>query len=129
MVDFAEEATIKTFEEGLEARGKVSEAETSNAAKCFLAPCGARIVVREDRFEYKGKLVIPDTSQIRPTTGRVVALGPDVSDRFAEGDRLLFANFSGTLCQFEQQPAFRILNEEEILAKITTEEILDYTAT
>lgn len=108
--------------------------------KCMLVPCGARIVVEHDSFKYEGKLIIPEVAKRQPTTGYVVAMGPDVEIRtkqdindltmpgFVLGDRVVFAMYSGTLLVIAGQPAYRVLQQDEILAKITTKDVLEYTA-
>jgi co-chaperonin GroES (HSP10) len=88
----------------------------------FLIPTSGRIIVREDPFKYEGLIKIPDTAKRRPTTGVVVAVGKYV-DEAAVGDRVVFAQMSGTLIQFKDQPAFRVLVQDEILAKVVGENL------
>jgi co-chaperonin GroES (HSP10) len=94
--------------------------------KFFIDPCGARLAVKEDAFKYEGRLVIPEVSKRRPTTGTVMAIGPDVPDgAFTIGDRVVYAQFSGVLLEFKQQPACRMLGCDEIQGKIPGNEELD----
>jgi len=112
---------------------------TKKEMQCFLIPCGARVVVQEDPFKESSRLIVtPDNVKRRPTTGTIIAVGPDVP--FLEegnrtilevGDRILFGMYSGTLVQFKQRPAYRVLTVEEVLCKIdaTVEEAsLDFSA-
>lgn len=118
---------------------------------CILIPQGARILVETDEFKYTGVLVIPDNAKRRPTTGVIRAAGPQASlctiphDLDQEhsgpeelcihkcmglhiGDRVLYGQFSGTLVQFKGQPAYTIFGADEVLAKVVSDEVLDYTA-
>ena len=84
-----------------------------------LLPSPGRIIVLEDSFHYGGKIIIPDTTQRRPTTGKVIAIGPGVEwEALAIGVRLVYGLYSGTVINFKNNPAFRILQEGEILAVV-----------
>ena len=120
--------------------------------ECNLLPRGARIIVESDGYSYSGRLTIPESAKRRPTTGTIIAAGPDVdlcglphatiTDSLAFemlkakrecnglhiGDRVLFGQFSGTLVQFKGRPAYTILGADEILAKVDVGESLDFTA-
>lgn len=88
--------------------------------KCFLVPTAGRLIIKEDEFEYHGAIVIPDTVKQRPTTGDIVAIARDgLMAKWEIGTRVVFANFSGTLIKFKNQPAYRILSEDEILSIVT----------
>jgi len=97
--------------------------------KCFLAPTEGRVVIREDQFSYHGKLEIPETAKRRPTTGVIVAVGDIVSPNLQVGTRVVYGQFSGTLIQFKSQPAFRILGQEEVLARILSDIDLELDTT
>jgi len=105
---------------------------TKEEKLCFLLPCGARVVVQEDKFRESSNIIVtPDNIKRRPTTGTILAIGPDVSEVFKVGDRVLFGMFSGTLVQFKQKPAYRVLGEDEILCTINAaaeDAYLDFTA-
>lgn len=95
--------------------------------KNFLVPHGYRVIVAEDEFRYTGMIAIPDTAKRRPTTGVIIAIPPDHVEELGhlDGKRVVYAQFSGTLVQFKNRPAYRILAIEEILAFVTkTEEEL-----
>lgn len=109
---------------------------------CVLIPQGARILVETDEFKYTGVLVIPDNAKRRPTTGVIKAAGPLAPmcesanlgctqkgcDKLHIGDRVLYGQFSGTLVQFKGKPAYTIFGADEVLAKVVSDEVLDYTA-
>ena len=82
-----------------------------------IKPMPNRILVREDDFEYKGRIHIPQGAQRRPTTGRVIAVGAEIT-KVAVGERILYPNFSGTGIHIEGQPVYRVLTEDEILVKL-----------
>lgn len=67
-----------------------------------------------------GLLVIPEQSQRRPTTGRIVSTGGKVKD-FEVGDDVLYSNFAGHASDFPLEQGMvcvRILHESEILAQV-----------
>jgi chaperonin GroES len=82
-----------------------------------LKPAPDRYIVQEDAFKYEGRIIVPDKAQRRPTTGTVVAVGALMKE-YKIGDRVLYAQFSGTGINLKNQPAYRILNENEILCTI-----------
>lgn len=82
-----------------------------------LEPLPGRIIATEDGFAYEGRIVIPERSQIRPTTAKVVSIGEGVK-KVKVGDHIVFGQYNGTLIVFKGQPAYRVLTEDEILAKI-----------
>lgn len=64
-----------------------------------------------------GLLVAPDIAQRRPTTGKVVSVGDDVS-HVKVGDSVLYSNFAGfvvDLAPAGKKVTLRILHEAEIL--------------
>jgi co-chaperonin GroES (HSP10) len=64
-----------------------------------------------------GLLVAPEISQRRPTTGRVVSVGPDC-ETLKVGDSVLYSNFAGYVIDLNRAGravSLRILHEPEIL--------------
>ena len=90
-----------------------------------LRPLGDRMVVRPlEREEVtKSGIVIPDTVQEKPQQADVLSVGPgrvlDSGDRQAmdvkDGDRVLFAKYSGTEFKHEDDDLL-ILRESDVLA-------------
>lgn len=72
----------------------------------------------------QGGLVVPNTSERRPTTGTVVSVGPDVALNstgdpiFKLGDHVLFTQYSGHGITYKQQKTVRVLNEKEVITKL-----------
>lgn len=94
---------------------KTQEAKTA----FFMRPTPGRIIVVEDSFNYRGRIVIPEQAQRRPTTGKIVAVGVDVSNPDLVVDaKVVYGLYSGTVINFKEQPAFRILGQDEVLAVI-----------
>ena len=61
-----------------------------------LIPKGARILVTQSKFTQRSAIYIPDTAQVKPTTGRVVAIGPDVESGFCRlGEMVVFSLYAG----------------------------------
>lgn len=95
--------------------------------KVELVPMPSRIIVKEDEFKYEGRVVIPENVKRRPTVGVVEAVGANITN-VAVGDRVVYAQFSGTLIQFRGLPAYRVLVEEEVLLKVSGDLYLEGTA-
>lgn len=97
----------------------------------IIIPNKGRVLVLEDPFEYKGTIIIPDKVQKRPTTGRIVAVGAGVStDEYPIKSRIVYGLYSGTVINFKNQPAYRLLNpDEEILGFIAEDADLEGVGT
>jgi chaperonin GroES len=94
-----------------------------------LRPLGDRVVVKPlDREEVTTSgIVLPDTAKEKPQQGEVLAVGPgrtlDSGERVVpdvkEGERVLFAKYSGTEVKLDQDELL-ILREADILAIVTS---------
>lgn len=89
----------------------------------FIHPTRGRIIVQEDNFRYEGRIVIPDASKRRPTTGTILEIGKDVDEIFHVGQKIGYGLYSGTVMEFkgwdpETRIIFRVLGQDEILAII-----------
>ena len=97
-------------------------------ASLNLRPLGDRVVVKPlDREEVtKSGIVLPDTAKEKPQQGEVLAVGPgrilDTGERVRpdvkQGERVLFAKYSGTEFKLDQDELL-ILRESDILAIVT----------
>ncbi len=96
-------------------------------AKTKLVPLADRIVItplKQEEVTASG-LVIPDTAKEKPQQGEVVAVGPgrldDSGKRVAidlkEGDRILYAKYTGTEVKLDGED-YIVLNEKDVLAKL-----------
>ena len=73
-----------------------------------------------------GTIVVPEVSERRPTTGKIVSIGPLV-ENYERGESVLYPSFSGHALDFEAMDlqgnpvvaAIRILQPSDILAKIS----------
>jgi chaperonin GroES len=98
-------------------------------ASLNLRPLGDRVVVKPlEREEVtKSGIVLPDTAKEKPQQGEVLAVGPgrvlDTGERVEpdvkQGERVLFAKYSGTEFKLEQEDLL-ILRESDILAIVTS---------
>jgi co-chaperonin GroES (HSP10) len=67
-----------------------------------------------------GLLVVPEVSQRRPSTGRIVSCGDKVK-YFSTGQDVLYSNFAGHAMDIPLESGtvvLRILHESEILASV-----------
>lgn len=98
---------------------KEPEAQVNHPDVAFyLQPTPGRIVVVEDQFQAQGTIIIPDTLKRRPTTGKILAVGDNVYDMLTVGTRVVYGLYSGTVINFKDQPAFRILGQDEVLSVV-----------
>lgn len=99
--------------------------------------CGDNIIILEDEFkssydckkcggkgvnrfgaqctECNGKgmlLEIPDIAKARPTSGRIMAKGPDVT-LYEIGERVAYSGYTGHLIPFKGNNRLRIMREKE----------------
>lgn len=87
-----------------------------------LEPYGGRIVVEKITEKERGGLIVPQVAQKRALIGRVLHVGPDVSNIF-EGDIVLFAQYSG--CSPYLDTALKEVYGEDVLI-MNGEDILSY---
>jgi chaperonin GroES len=90
-----------------------------------LKPLADRLVVEPTEGEdmTASGIYVPETAKERPQEGKVVAAGPGRKDDdgkripmdVAEGDRVLFAKYSGAEVKLEDKK-YLILKESDILA-------------
>ncbi|MBI4504845.1 MAG: co-chaperone GroES [Chloroflexi bacterium] len=93
--------------------------------KTRVQPLGDRVLVQPSAREEttKSGLVIPDTAKEKPQEGKVLAAGPGRWDESGkrvpldvkEGDRVLYAKYSGTEFKLDGEELL-ILSERDILA-------------
>lgn len=105
---------------------EVFEGKTDKQDVFKLIAMPTRIIVKEDPFEYKGRIIIPDKAKGRPTTAIVIAVGRLIQD-VSVGEHILYAQYSGTGVNLRNQPALRIIVEDEILCKIEGDIALEDT--
>lgn len=90
----------------------------------FLVPMPDFLVVQEDNWQYSGALHIPEKYRRRGTTGKVVAVGDNISRDWL-GLRLFWARLNGIPAQFKNRPVLIFLRLNEILAVLKEEAELD----
>jgi chaperonin GroES len=97
------------------------------ATKPLVKPLSDRVVVKKLEAEERtaGGIVLPDTAREKPQKGEVLAVGPGKFDdkgtrqpmEVKEGDKVLFAKYSGTEFKIEGIE-YLIIPEHDILAII-----------
>ena len=98
-------------------------------ASLNLRPLGDRVVVKplaREEVTTSG-IVLPDTATEKPQQGEVLAVGPgrvlDTGERVSpdvqQGERVLFAKYSGTEFKLDQEELL-ILRESDILAIVSS---------
>ena len=70
----------------------------------------------------EGKIIIPEVSKRRPTTGTILECGKG-ADEYQTGQKVVYGLYSGTVVEFKgwdpnTRIVFRILGQDEILARI-----------
>lgn len=92
----------------------------------FVHPTRGRIIVQEDNFKYEGRVIIPEVSKRRPTTGTILEVGKDCYEEFQPGQKVVYGLYSGTVLEFkgwdpETRIIFRVLGQDEILSFVNEE--------
>ena len=92
-----------------------------------IKPLGNRIVVQpiEEEEITAGGIVLPETAKEKPQKGTVLAVGPGernddgefMAMEVKEGDKVLFAKYSGTEVKYDGKKLL-IMRESDILAKL-----------
>ena len=92
-----------------------------------LIPLGDRLVVEpiEQEDTTSGGILLPETAKEKPQKGTVIAVGPGKLDdsgkrvqmEVEEGDRVLYAKYSGTEIKVEENKVL-ILRESDVLALV-----------
>jgi chaperonin GroES len=92
-----------------------------------VVPVGDHLVVKRLEAESKtaGGIVLPDSAQQKPQQGRVLSVGDGVQlkngaragSQVREGDRIIFANWSGSEVEVNGETLL-IMKEHDILAVI-----------
>jgi co-chaperonin GroES (HSP10) len=73
------------------------------------------LIVQIDQFQHTGRILVPDSSKRKPTTGHVVAVASDIKD-IEVGEKILFSQFAGYLLKFEDMPLARMIGYSEVIA-------------
>lgn len=111
----ARDAVLKEQEE---ARLKALQLETE-LAKTF-RPSKDRIVVRKSsKSETASGILLPETRKERPTTGTIIAVGPEVKE-FRVGDIVLYMEYAGVDIQTVEGTnlsAHFVCTEDELFGK------------
>lgn len=91
-------------------------------------PLHDRVLVRriEEAGTTRGGLIIPDSAKDKPQEGQVISIGKGKTNEegkvlplaVREGDRILFAKYSGTEIKIDGED-FLIMKEEEVLGIVT----------
>jgi len=87
-----------------------------------IEPMGARVLVKilEQESVTSGGILLPESAKEKPQEGLVEAVGTadDMMTDLKEGDRVLFAKYSGTEIK-RGDDTYLILNEDDILARLS----------
>lgn len=65
----------------------------------------------------KGGIIVPEISERRPTTGKVVSCGPEVKV-IKPGMHILYTNYNGHAINYKNKVVIRMMKEQEVLAKM-----------
>jgi len=98
--------------------------------ECVMNPGPGRVIVAPDKFVYKGKLTIPDNAKRSGSTGVILKVGYHCTSQFFDdnlqafrglqpGDRVAYGTWTGTLFNFDQKPAYRVLADDDIATIVT----------
>lgn len=93
----------------------------------MLKPYFARVLLRREKFEKAGSILIPTDQQKRYASTRCVVLakGPDASDQIAVGSTVLIGQHAGAWINADGKPAsegddeYFIAQDEDILCEVS----------
>lgn len=89
--------------------------------QCPLEPFSDSVVVAPELAAKKvGSIHVPQKTRRRPTTGKIIVVGEDVT-RVKPGDRVVYSAFAGTLFIFKKQPWYIMMKEGEVSGKLKPE--------
>lgn len=83
-----------------------------------LQPLKDRVLIQPDKEEdtYHGIIHLPNLGKTKPTSGLILALGPDCPQDLLN-QKVLFGKYAGTEIQLNDQPFF-LVREDDLLATI-----------
>lgn len=85
----------------------------------------SRVVVKVEKIEAHGIIIIPNSKEERAgLVGEVIEIGPDC-ERVKPGDKVLYARHSGFFLPFprdERYEGCKLMNEDEILGLVIEED-------
>ena len=86
-----------------------------------LEPFGERIIIRQNRVEQIGSIIVPESTKDKSIVGVVVAVGPEAVWTKV-GETVLFGHHAGFKLptDLEGYRDCRLMNEEDLLAKISS---------
>jgi chaperonin GroES len=94
------------------------------ATRTTLRPLHDRVLVKrlEEQADRRGRILIPDSAQEKPTEGRVIAVGSGrVGDdgrhlpmAVKPGDRILFGKYSGSEVTLDGEE-YLVMKEDDVL--------------
>lgn len=84
-----------------------------------LLPLGDRLVLKQCQAEEttKSGIVLPGQSQEKPQEAIVVAVGPEVKAKLAEGDKVIYSKYAGSTVKVDEEELM-IIKEEDVLAVV-----------
>jgi len=94
-----------------------------------LKPLGDRVLIKPvfEEEKSKGGILLPDTiSKEKPQVGEILAAGPGGTDKegklipmtVKQGDKVVYAKYSGTDIKDDDDEDYLLLSEKDILAII-----------
>ncbi len=93
------------------------------AERVDFVPLGTNVLVIVEDTERKtpGGLYLPNRDREAALIARVVSVGSQVKIDIANGERVLFEKYAGTVIRSTDKPAVLILDERDIMAVISTD--------
>lgn len=82
-----------------------------------IRPIGKRLLVQPDEVPTtspSGLIVVPDTAKVIPISGKVLALGPDVTAEIVEGETVIYGKYAGTAVEVDGLKCL-LLNEDDVI--------------
>ena len=93
-------------------------------------PLHDRVVVREQKTEKIGSIIIPDTAEEKPQEGEIVAVGKGhINDNgevrpldVKQGDKVIFSKWAGTEITIDGEE-YKVMKESDIIGIVDADNV------
>ena len=85
----------------------------------MLRPLNKNVILKKEVEEKKtaSGIILTETAKEKPSIASVVAIGKDCEAKIAEGDRVVYKEYSGTKVKMDEVE-YIIIEDEDILAVV-----------
>lgn len=80
-------------------------------------PTKNKVVIAPDEVEKQTEtgIFIPETAQVIPNRGTIVAMGPECSEQIKVGSHVVYGKTTGFTVELDDKEVYKMMTEPEIL--------------